>query len=117
VIAARLVERLRSAHRARVELLQLPMNGTLRIVSGRDGVTVRCDAGTILVTQEGDLVDHVLHPQDELRTSGRGLVVAWALSDAALTVARRLPARPARARSQGGRAPKSPGAQPSIASR
>ncbi len=114
MIGASLVDRLRGARNAeRVGSWALCADGTLRIRPGRNGVALRCDAGTLVVTQEGDLFDHVLGPRDELTTLGRGLVVAWALSDAALTVVRRQPARS----TEPERAPTSPGARPSTASR
>ncbi len=75
---------------------ELPLDGTLRLRPGPGGLALRCHAGTVLVTQEGDPLAHVLGPGDELRTRGRRLVVAWALSAASLG-ARPLPRRPGRA--------------------
>ena len=73
---------------------RLDDNRTLRLQPGRDGVVVRCEAGTVVVTFRGDPDDHVLTAGDELTLVGRGLVVVWALSDASVTAR---PARRARA--------------------
>ncbi len=69
-------------------------NGTLRFRPGAGGFVLRCHSGTLVVTQEGDPLDHVLGPRDEFRTKSRGLVVAWALSDGSVT------AYPARTRNR-----------------
>lgn len=45
------------------------------------GLALRCVSGLVVVTQKGDPDDHELRPGDEFRTSSRGLVVAWAISD------------------------------------
>lgn len=63
----------------------LQKNATLRLPAG-DGVVVRVELGTVLVTQEGDLDDHVLVPGDERVLSRPGLAVAWAFTDAALSI-------------------------------
>ncbi len=63
----------------------LQENATLRLPAG-DGVVVRIERGTVLVTQEGDLDDHVLELGDELVLSRSGRAVAWALTDAALSI-------------------------------
>jgi DUF2917 family protein len=62
-------------------------NATLRLPT-EIGIVVRVERGTVLVTQEGDLEDHVLEPGDELVLSRPGLAVAWAFTDAALSVHR-----------------------------
>lgn len=61
-------------------------NGTLPLRPGRRGLGVRCRSGTLLITQEGDPLDHVLGPGDAFQTAPRGLVVVWALSDGAVAV-------------------------------
>ena len=63
----------------------LQENATLRLPAG-DGVVVRIERGTVLVTQEGDLDDHVLEVGDELVLPGTGRAVAWAFTDAALSI-------------------------------
>jgi hypothetical protein len=63
----------------------LQENATLRLPAG-DGVVVRVERGTVLVTQEGDLDDHVLEPGDELVLSCSGRAVAWAFTGAALSI-------------------------------
>ena len=63
----------------------LTENATLRLPAGI-GIVVRVECGTVLVTQEGDLDDHVLEKGDELVLSRPGLAVAWALTDAALSI-------------------------------
>jgi len=67
------------------EAWDLPANATLRLRAGT-GRFVRVERGTVLVTQEGDLDDHVLEPGDGLVLSRRGVAVAWAFTDAALSV-------------------------------
>ena len=64
----------------------LEENATLRLPAGEDGVSVRIVRGTVLVTQEGDLDDHVLEVGDELVLSGTGRAVAWAFTEAALSI-------------------------------
>jgi hypothetical protein len=61
-------------------------NDTLALRPGPGGLALRGHRGTFLVTQEGDPMDHVIGAGDELRTSHRGLVVVWALSDGAIGV-------------------------------
>lgn len=61
-------------------------NGTIRLQPRAQGLRLRAERGTFLVTQEGDPEDHVLSPAQELRTTRRGLVVVWALSDGAVEV-------------------------------
>ncbi|HEY6107144.1 MAG TPA: DUF2917 domain-containing protein [Anaeromyxobacteraceae bacterium] len=61
-------------------------NGTLPLRPGGRGLAVTCRSGTLLVTQEGDPLDHVLRPGDAFRAAPRGLVVVWALSDGAVAV-------------------------------
>jgi hypothetical protein len=69
-------------------------NGTLSFRPGPRGLVLQCQSGTLLVTQEGDPLDHVLGACDEFRTDGRGLVVVWALSDGAVSMfGRPLPVR------------------------
>lgn len=65
---------------------ELDRDATVRLDSDGRGIQVRADRGTVLVTREGDREDHVLEPGDTLLVTGRGLVVAWALAPAHLTV-------------------------------
>jgi len=51
-----------------------------------ESTAVRCCAGSLLVTQEGDPEDHVLFAGEVFNAARRGLVVAWALSDAEVSV-------------------------------
>ena len=50
----------------------LPMDATLRVHPGRNGVVVRADAGLLHVTQSGDREDHVLARGEELRLPRAG---------------------------------------------
>jgi len=68
------------------EARRLADNETLALRPGSTGLSLRGRWGTFLVTQEGDSEDHVLGPGDEVRTTRRGLVVVWALSDGSLSV-------------------------------
>lgn len=61
-------------------------SGALPLRPGGRGLAVRCRSGMLLVTQEGDPLDHVLRPGDAFESAPRGLVVVWALSDAAVAV-------------------------------
>lgn len=67
------------------ETWDLRENATLRLPAVF-GIVVRLERGTVLVTQEGDLDDHVLERGDELVLSRPGLAVAWAFTDAALSI-------------------------------
>jgi signal transduction histidine kinase len=67
------------------ETRHLDANATLRLPGG-DGVVVRAEAGTTVVTQEGDHEDHLLQAGDELVLRDRGRAVAWALTGATLSV-------------------------------
>lgn len=64
----------------------LAENATMRLPGGRFAVVVRAERGMVLVTQEGDPEDHVLEPGDEIVLGVRGLAVAWALTEAAISV-------------------------------
>jgi hypothetical protein len=65
--------------------LDLAENGTLPLRPGR-GLAVTCRSGTLVVTQAGDPLDHVLRPGDAFLAAPRGLVVVWALSPGAVAV-------------------------------
>lgn len=65
---------------------ELAEDETMRFPRRRFGMAVRVEYGTVLVTQEGDLEDHVLEPGDEVVLPVGGLAVAWALTDAAISV-------------------------------
>jgi hypothetical protein len=62
----------------------LQENATLRLAA--DAAVVRVERGTVLVTQEGDPDDHVLERGDELELFRSGCAVAWAFTDAALSI-------------------------------
>jgi len=66
--------------------LELPLNATLRLPRGRCGSLVRVERGTVMVTRQGDLDDHVLGPGDEIRLPPAGLAVAWAFTPAIVAV-------------------------------
>lgn len=61
-------------------------NGTLPLRPGGRGLSVACRAGTLVVTQAGDPLDHVLLPGEVFRAAPKRLVVVWALSDGAVAV-------------------------------
>lgn len=65
---------------------ELAENATMRLPRGRSTVIVRVERGTVLVTQEGDLEDHVLEPGDEIALGAGRLAVAWAFTEAAISV-------------------------------
>jgi hypothetical protein len=70
-------------HQAWVLLAQ---NAAMPLPRGRFAKVVRVERGTVVVTQEGDLVDHVLERGDEIRLDLPGLAVAWAFTEAAISV-------------------------------
>lgn len=67
---------------------ELARDATVRLEAGGRGIQLRADRGTVLVTREGDREDHVLEAGETLLVTGKGLVVAWALSAAHVTVDR-----------------------------
>ena len=64
-------------------------NGTLPFRPAGRRLALTCDAGTLVVTQTGDPLDHVLQPGESFLSARRGLVVVWALSEGAVAVGRR----------------------------
>jgi Protein of unknown function (DUF2917) len=71
---------------SRVVSFDLDENSVMRLSRRGVEVVVRVDRGTVLVTQQGDLEDHVLEPGDELRIRRGDLAVAWAFTDATLSL-------------------------------
>jgi Protein of unknown function (DUF2917) len=65
---------------------ELAGDATMRFARGRSAIAARVERGTVLVTQEGDVEDHVLEAGDEIVLRRGGLAVAWALTDAAISV-------------------------------
>jgi hypothetical protein len=65
---------------------ELARDETLRLPRRRGGVVLRVASGCLLVTREGDHEDHVLLAGEELRLTGRGLAVAWALEPSTVLV-------------------------------
>ena len=65
---------------------ELAENATMRLPRGRSATVVRVERGTVLITQEGDLDDHVLEAGDEIFLPVGGLAVAWAFTEAAISV-------------------------------
>ena len=64
----------------------LAANTVLRLEPGSAGLSFTCVEGTVSVTQEHDLEDHVLLPGQRFEAAPRGVVVVWALSDAQVSV-------------------------------
>lgn len=67
------------------EAWHLTKDATARLPRGRLPILVRVARGTVLVTQEGEPEDHVLEAGDEAVFPPGGHVVAWALTDAAIS--------------------------------
>jgi hypothetical protein len=65
---------------------ELSQDATIQLPPGRHGLVVRVERGVLLVTQEGDLDDHVLEPAQELRIPRGGLAVGWALAPATVVI-------------------------------
>ena len=64
----------------------IPQNRTIPLRPAGRGLAVICQSGTLVVTQEGDPLDHVLAPGEAFVAARRGLVVVWALSDGTVAV-------------------------------
>ncbi len=75
-----------TAEWARGGRLSIAENATLRLPAGRFPTLISVERGTLLVTQEGDLEDHVLESGDEIVLPVGGLAIAWAFSEAAISV-------------------------------
>jgi hypothetical protein len=73
------------------EAWDLPADATVRLPRRRSGTVVCAVRGTVVVTQAEDPEDHVLEAGDEITLRGRGLAVAWALTEAAISVRRVTP--------------------------
>jgi len=69
----------RAARGRGTQLIPLAQDAVISLRPGRGGLVLSCRSGLILVTQAGDLRDHVLEPGQAFRAHRRGLVVAWAL--------------------------------------
>ncbi len=61
----------------------LAVNEVLRLPAG---AAVRVEAGRVVVTIEGDAVDHVLDAGAELALPRRGRALAWALAQSQIAV-------------------------------
>ena len=70
------------------EVRVLARDQVFRLPGGRAGSWIRVEAGSVLVTREGDPEDHVLQAGAEIRLPGRGLAVAWALEPSRVEVRR-----------------------------
>jgi len=77
-----------------VRFWEAAVDETASFRPGATGLALTCRAGTFLVTQEHDPVDHVLEPGDSFRTTSRGRVAAWALGPGTLEVAAARPFAP-----------------------
>lgn len=67
------------------ETFDLRRDETVRLPHGI-AVIVRVERGTVLVTQEGDLEDHVLEDGGELVVPAGGVAVAWAFTQARMSI-------------------------------
>lgn len=64
----------------------LAENAAMRVSRRDAAVVVSVERGTVLVTREGDLADHVLEQGDEMFLPHGGLAVAWAFTEATISV-------------------------------
>jgi DUF2917 family protein len=71
---------------ATVRTLDLTRDATVRLPPGRGETVVRAVRGTVVVTREGDLEDHVLTSGMVLRLPPAGLSVAWAVAASRIQV-------------------------------
>jgi hypothetical protein len=67
------------------EIWELGENATMRLPRSRFPTVVYVERGTVLVTQEGDLEDHVLGTGDTVVLPVGGLAVAWAFTEAVIS--------------------------------
>ena len=67
-------------------LWTLAKNAAIPLPRSRSPKLVRVERGTVLITREGDPDDHILVTGDELLLEVRGLAVAWAFTDAAISL-------------------------------
>lgn len=65
---------------SKAQALDLPQDATIKLPRAHGGTLIRVEEGTVLVTREGDGVDHVLSAGMELCLPSSGLSVAWALA-------------------------------------
>lgn len=65
---------------------ELSENAALRVSRRGAAVIVSVERGTVLLTRQGDLEDHVLEQGDELFLPHGGLAVAWAFTEATISV-------------------------------
>jgi len=68
------------------KVVELKRDATLALPRGAKGVRVQVLRGAVLVTQAGDLEDHVLRTGEVLTLPPGGLVVAWALTPSTVAV-------------------------------
>src|SRR5512144_2803023 len=68
------------------ETWNLAENAAMRVSRRGIALVVRVERGTVLVTRQGDLEDHVLEPGDEPVLPRGGLAVAWAFTEATISV-------------------------------
>jgi hypothetical protein len=64
----------------------LAENAAMRVSRRGAAVVVRVERGTVLVTRQGDVEDHVLEQGDEMFLPHGGLAVAWAFTEATISV-------------------------------
>ncbi len=65
---------------------ELEENAAMRVSRRDAAVVVSVERGTVLVTRQGDLEDHVLEEGDEMFLPHGGLAVAWAFTEATISV-------------------------------
>jgi hypothetical protein len=62
------------------QVVELKRDATLALPRGASGIRVHVRSGAVLVTQAGDLEDHILRTGEVMTLRPGGLVVAWALA-------------------------------------
>ena len=68
--------------------LRLQSNQCVRLHDAR-GVAVRVTAGVLWITQEGDVVDHILSVGESFPLERHGLTIVSAMSDAEFRIEKR----------------------------
>lgn len=71
---------------AAAEVWRLEENAAMELSREEGAHLVRVHHGTVLVTQAGDREDHVLEAGQELLLRPRGRAVAWAFTEAAISM-------------------------------
>jgi hypothetical protein len=68
------------------KVVELRRDATLALPRSAGGTRVQVQSGAVVVTQAGDLEDHVLRAGEVLTLPPGGVVVAWALKPSTVAI-------------------------------